>query len=82
MNNLFHKSTGFTPIPPKGGVKRLKDLKIPRYLGVEIDKRNWSNRFLKPPLGGLGVRKQRKFEVIGTKINRFKKRLEAPLAFA
>jgi hypothetical protein len=38
----------FTPHPPQGGAKKLKDFKA--------------------PLGGLGVRKQMKFEVIGTKI--------------
>jgi hypothetical protein len=27
-----------------------------RDLGVEIDERNWNNRFLKSPLGDLGVK--------------------------
>jgi len=31
-------------------------------LRVEIDERNWNNKFLKPPLRGLGVKNKGKKE--------------------
>jgi hypothetical protein len=40
----------FTPHPPQGGAIKLEDFKSPLGdIGVEIDKRNWKNRLLKPP---------------------------------
>jgi hypothetical protein len=63
MNELPLKSPGFYPPSPQGGVKNHRISKSPLGdLGVEIDERNWNNRFLKPPKGGLGVKNKGKKE--------------------
>jgi hypothetical protein len=51
--------SGFLPpISREAGLRKEGISKSPLGdLGVEIDERNWNNRFLKPPLEGLGVRK-------------------------